>query len=96
MTGVYETRTLAHELAHVLLHDGEELMSRPLKKLAAESAAYIVLGAAGLDSAEYSLPYVAHWAGGDRALISKTGERAMGAARQILDGLEATEKEQAA
>ncbi len=47
--------------------------------------AYIVCHAAGLDSDNYSLPYVAVWASGDSATIRSTAERVLGAARRALE-----------
>src|SRR5207302_7302683 len=60
-------RTLAHELAHVLLHDGTlyALGCRGLVEVEAESVAYVVATAAGMTPDDYSLPYVAHWSGGN-------------------------------
>ena len=80
-------KTLAHELAHVWLHDPEHASHhRGTAEVEAESVAYIVCHAAGLDSDEYSLPYVAVWAGGDSATIRSTAERVLGAARRALEG----------
>ena len=62
-------KTLAHELAHVPLHDGTEYATgyRDRAEVEAESVAYIVCQAAGLTTAAYSFGYVAHWSGGDTA-----------------------------
>jgi antirestriction protein ArdC len=63
------TKTLAHELGHVLLHDGTEYAAgcRGRAEVEAESVAYIVCQAAGLTTAAYSFGYVAAWSGGDPA-----------------------------
>ena len=82
-------KTLAHELAHVRLHDGGDhaVRCRGRAEVEAESVAYLVCSAAGLDSDDYSFPYVAHWSGGDVAEVRAAAERAMGCARRILDAL---------
>ena len=64
-------KTLAHELAHAFLHEG--FGDRALAELEAESTAYVVCRALGIDSGDYSFGYVAAWAGG--------GEQAIGAVR---------------
>jgi antirestriction protein ArdC len=94
------TKTLAHELGHVLLHDVSRVRDgRDLAEVEAESVAYIVCAATGLDTADYTLPYVAHWSDGDPGLVRMTADRVLTAARQILEALdpiEATESETAA
>jgi N-terminal domain of anti-restriction factor ArdC len=59
-------KSLAHELAHALLHQRFE--SRSLAELEAESVAYIVCQALDVDSASYSFGYLAAWAGGRQAV----------------------------
>ncbi len=77
-------KTLAHETAHSLLHDSDEGDSRATKEVEAESVAFVVMHALGLDSAEYSLGYVAHWAKGDAKLIQEVAVRVQRAAKTIL------------
>ena len=93
-----QAKSLAHELGHVLLHDGFP-DSRELAELEAESVAYLVCDGLGVDSSSYSFGYVANWAGGgDGALagIKASGRRVQSAARQILDGLATIQAAQAA
>ncbi|WP_088312713.1 ArdC family protein [Kineosporia sp. R_H_3] len=124
-------KTLAHELAHVLLHApppprttaatgtteravtvgsgapagtgravpaGSDPGAAPPPavfacrggiEVEAESVAYLVMAAHGLDTSTYTFPYVTHWAEGvrDRSpedVVRATGERVLRAARQIL------------
>ena len=83
-------KTLAHELAHALLHE-DGGVDRPVAELEAESVAFIVCGSAfGLDTSSYSLGYVATWAGGGREALDalrESAERIAAAARRILDAL---------
>ena len=57
-----QAKTLAHELAHALLHDGP--VDRARAELEAESTAFVVCRTLGLDTGDYSFGYVACWAGG--------------------------------
>jgi hypothetical protein len=91
-------KTLCNELAHALLHDGFT-GSRDLAECEAESVAYVVCDGLGLDSSDYSLGYVAVWAGGgDEATkaIRASGTRIQRAARQILEALSESAPEAAA
>jgi antirestriction protein ArdC len=84
-------KTLAHELAHALLHDGG--VERSLAELEAESTAYVVCRSLGLDSGDYSFGYVACWSGGGAeavARITASGAAIQRAAAVILDGVDAT------
>ena len=83
-------KTLCHELAHALLHDGFD-GPRELAECEAESVAYIVCAGLGLDSSAYSFGYVAGWAAGaDEAIkaITASGNRIQQAANTIIDALE--------
>jgi hypothetical protein len=83
-------KTCAHELAHVLLHTGENCaLPRAVREVEAESVAFIVCSAGGgMDTSGYTLPYVAHWSNGDTELVAATGERVAACARHIVDQLE--------
>ena len=81
-------KTLAHELGHVLLrHDAGT--HRGLAEIEAESVAYVVLAAHGVDTGDFSLPYVAGWgyASHERPdeVVRATAARVVMAAHTILD-----------
>lgn len=83
------TKTLVHELAHALLHEHEP--DRALAELEAESVAYVVCQAIGLDAGAYSFGYVASWAGGGEpaiAAIRQSGERIATTAQSIIGAVE--------
>jgi antirestriction protein ArdC len=87
LTGAQSVKTLAHELAHVLLHQPGELpdgFTLARAEVEAESVAFVVCAAHGVASDDYTVPYVASWAGGDRELVRDAGVRVLSCARQIL------------
>ena len=80
-------KTLAHELGHVRLHDprsGAAVLPRDVAEVEAESVAFLVTGAHGIDSGEYTIPYVAGWAGGKAGMVLATAERVLSTASAIL------------
>lgn len=86
------SKTLVHELAHVLCgHESElhEFGCRGRLEVEAESVAYIVCHALGLTSDSYSLPYVAAWSSGDVATVRQTAETVVRVAGAICAALEA-------
>jgi hypothetical protein len=67
-SGAQQVKTLAHEIGHALLHDPDvattKELTRGLMELEAESTAYVICAALGMDTGDYSFGYVAGWAGG--------------------------------
>ena len=89
------TKTTVHELAHVLMHSSErEIACRGRIEVEAESVAYVVCGAAGLDTSAYSVAYVARWAETttepERTLLA-TAERIVANARRVLEKFDRSE-----
>ena len=70
MSQVQTIKTLVHEIAHAKLHKpadiltGEQSKQRGQKEVEAESIAYVVCQHFGIDTADYSLAYVAGWSRG--------------------------------
>lgn len=86
----HQLKTLLHEAAHALLHGAGDHHSRPEQEVEAESTAFVVCHALGMDTAGYSFPYVARWAGtGDDALdaVTALGGRIQRTAALLLDVL---------
>ena len=93
-------RTLCHEAAHVLTMDPADIATygsqhcRGILEVIAESTAYLVTQAHGLDASQYTFNYVAGWAieaaGRNHDLrsldeiVRTTGERVIAAAHRIL------------
>ena len=91
-----QVKTLAHELAHVMLHGPENadaVMHRGIAEVEAESVALMVGAAHGLATEDYTIPYVASWAASVPGklpveVVQSTAERVRGAAVAILDQLD--------
>ena len=97
LSGRQMDKTLCHELAHVLLHDESRITTdRDLAEIEAESVAFIVLNALGIDSASYSLAYVALWAAGDVERVRRTAERVVTTAQAVLAAMAPAEQPQMA
>lgn len=70
MSQVQTLKTLIHETAHALLHDSSVLddeipkKDRHTKEVEAESIAYVVCQHFGIDTSDYSFPYVTGWSRG--------------------------------
>lgn len=88
-------KSLCHEVAHALTMTPADVETyaaqRELREVEAESVAYTVLGAHGVDSSQYTFDYVAGWAaraatGGTSIadVITATGQRVIAAANRIL------------
>jgi hypothetical protein len=85
-------KTLGHELAHVLLHGNRQYGHRGTVEVEAESVAYIVSAAWGLDTSSYSTGYLTAWSGGDVATVIATATKVLACARTILEADESGEE----
>ncbi|WP_141505097.1 ArdC family protein [Paenibacillus luteus] len=87
-SGMQKAKTLIHEWAHGILHIGPGALEvqRHVRELEAESTAFIVCHALGIDSSHYSFGYLAGWGNGESAIedIRKAGERILSASNKIL------------
>ncbi len=91
--GRQQVKTLAHELAHAILHDGDDA-SREVAELEAESVAFVVCAHVGISSDDYTFGYVAGWSGGGEqaiAAVKTSGARIQRAAESIISRLEGTD-----
>lgn len=88
-------KSLCHEVAHALTMTPADVETyaaqREVREVEAESVAYTVLGAHGVDSSQYTLDYVAGWAARAATattsiadILTATGQRVIAAADRIL------------
>jgi hypothetical protein len=90
-----QVKTLAHELAHVMLHgpdNPDATHHRGVGEVEAESVALMIGAAHNLDTRDYTIPYVTSWAGSvdgktPAEVVQATGERVRATAMTILDNL---------
>jgi DNA primase len=90
LSGAQRFKTAVHELAHIRLHEpssGERPDCRGIIEVEAESVAYMVCAALGVDSAGYSLPYVATWSDGNLEKVSETADRVIRCARRMINDI---------
>lgn len=96
MDDAAQVKTLAHELAHVLMHgpDQEDArLHRGIGEVEAESVALMIGAAHGMDTAGFTIPYVAGWAANVDGknpveVVQAAGERIRKAALDVLDRLD--------
>lgn len=86
-----DAKTILHETAHMLLHqglpEGEYGRHRGIYETEAESVAYVVAKYMGMDTGEYSIRYVAGWSDADPKLVRSTAEHVRKAADEIITAL---------
>ena len=90
-----QTQTLAHELAHHLLHFGDERPGRVKRETEAEAVTCVVLAALGHDVTVNAANYIAAHGGKGGDLRDSFG-RVLLAARIVIEGLEPKETARAA
>jgi N-terminal domain of anti-restriction factor ArdC len=82
---------LAHEHAHVALGHLEQIdeyrQHRGPFEVEAESAVFVTMTALGFDTGNWSVDYVAGWAGDSPEAMAKTAERVISTAHETLDRL---------
>jgi antirestriction protein ArdC len=84
-------KTLLHERAHLSLGHTADMASyrehRGVFEAEAESTAFVIAGAWGLDTSAYSVPYVAHWSNGDSEILLRTADRVVATAHETIERL---------
>lgn len=89
MPEAMQIKTLAHEIAHSILHSNDTETEYKIKEMQAESVAYIVSSYLGIDTSSYSFNYVAGWSGEkDTQTLKIEMSKITDTARKIIDLLE--------
>jgi len=87
--GDQATKTLTHEVAHMVAGHLPGIERRDAETVA-ESAAFVVLTHYGIDSSDYSFPYVATWAQ-DRAVLKRNLTAIQQVSHRIIASIEGEE-----
>jgi hypothetical protein len=98
-----QTKTLVHELGHILADHVSDLAEyrehRGIAETVAESFAYMVSQYYGLETASYSAPYIATWAGKDpedvMKAVQQVGKQVLSMFRTYVKAIESPELETA-
>lgn len=94
LSGAQAIKTAIHECAHALLHDPDKKLptantSRSDKEVQAESVAYIVASRYGIDTSDYSFPYIASWSQGKQLeQLNRFLNEIQESARTICDAID--------
>lgn len=98
------TKTLAHELAHILADHVSDMAEyqehRGFAETVAESFAFMVCAYYKLDSTQYSAPYIGTWAGREDAeqilkTVTRAGSQVLAMFRTFVAAVESPKAEQA-
>ena len=90
---MHTMKTLIHEVAHATLHNkdvlGAKEKDRQTKELEAESVAFVVCSHFGLDTSDYSFPYIATWNGNrDMKRFRDAMETIRNTSASIINGID--------
>ena len=89
MSEAMQIKTLAHEIAHSIMHHNDVDTERNVKEMQAESVAYIVSNYLGIDTSDYSFNYVAGWSGEkDTKTLKAEMSKITDTAKKIINSLE--------
>lgn len=87
-------KTAVHEASHAILHDRDRMREQGILKdqmtieCESESIAFTVLSHFGLDTSEYSFPYIAGWSSGrDMKEVKSSLDTIRKTAREMIDGM---------
>ncbi|MDA8276844.1 MAG: ArdC-like ssDNA-binding domain-containing protein [Actinomycetota bacterium] len=81
-------KTLAHELAHTIMHSNGARVDRYIAEIEAETLCHLLLAHFGIDSGEYSFPYIASWSQGDLRSVFQVAERVQTTLRDTVRAIE--------
>lgn len=92
MAQAQTVKTLIHEIAHAILHNREDGQEKEAngnaKEVQAESVAYTVCSALGLDTADYSFGYVVGWSKNKEVKeLTESMDVIQKTAAQIIEGV---------
>ncbi len=94
MSPAQTIKTLVHEITHADLHYGDDAPERHTKEIEAESTAYVVCDHYGIDTSDYSFPYLASWSSSkELSELQNSLDRIQKQAEDMIDKLDEQLKE---
>lgn len=90
LPGDQQAKTLIHEAAHVLDKHGSaerSNLTRADEETIAEGTAFVVMNHYGIETGEYTFPYLAGWAKEPKTLLANLNH-IQRTSRQLIDGIE--------
>ena len=101
MAELQTMKTAVHETTHALLHDRDIMQEQGIQKdqmtreCEAESCAFTVLSHFGLDTSDYSFPYIGGWSSSrEMKEVKSSMDTIRRTASEIIDGIENSMREQ--
>lgn len=88
MSGIQTAKTLLHEYAHSIFHEDADKTMRSANEVEAESTAYILANYFGLDTSEYSMPYIASWSGEKPEVLENVLSNIQTKVQRVIDDLD--------
>ena len=87
VSGAQALKTLIHEVAHIAMKhtEGTAYSCRGYCEVEAESVAFLVCDAIGIESDSYSFGYVAGWSGGSADTVRESGAAVVKMAHEITE-----------
>lgn len=93
MDEAQQDATLAHEVAHIAAGHGDQMEhyhrgeggKRPDMEVEAESIAYVICDAYGVDKGPYSFGYISGWANGDKDRVRGVADKAISTSSNLLN-----------
>lgn len=90
MSQTQTIKTLVHEIAHAQMHCMDDERDRRTKEVEAESVAFVTCQYLGIDTGDYSFPYVASWSDGkELQVLRESLDRIRSQATENIERLEA-------
>lgn len=83
--------TLAHELAHHLLHDPSDKTPKAIREIEAEGVAFVTCAAFGLDTSRFTFAYLANHAQ-KKETVRAALQTIQRASRRLIEAVEAAEE----
>lgn len=87
LSEVHQAKTAIHEFAHAEMHKNSD-STREQKEVEAESVAYVLSDHFGLDTSDYSFPYIAAWNGRSQQELTGILENIKGSTSDLIERLD--------